>query len=293
MNNKNNENLLNNKIDKNDDFLEEKININSNSDLNCENSENININEQVNINKNNKKIFLLIIPIVLAGGVAYINLFNQSETLKEVSINKNELSFEIEDNGKIRNRTAKEMREFYTPEGEEFIKALYPDIKDSDFALLNIGKTIQNELSEVEFLTTTNETIKLKDLKGKRVILDFALTTCPSCKEELNYMATRENNTDNNDIFLHIFPRSTTEEIKNILKESNIDLDLSKVISSTGMNNLTFEDFSITHVPAKLFINENGVVTYVTTNSILDEELYNLHYERAFGDKQKVLDFLK
>ena len=58
-------------------------------------------------------------------------------------------------------------------------------------------------------------------------------------------------------------------------------------------DNLSFEDFNITHVPAKLYINENGVVTYVTTNSILDDELYEMHYERAFGKTPKVLDFLK
>lgn len=302
MNNKNNENLSNDKntdFNINDDFLTEELNIDSNNDLkaenneNNENNENINIDKQINNRKNNKKIFLLTIPVALIGGVASVNLFNQSEVQKEVTLNKKELNFKIEDNGEVRNRTAKEMREFYTPEGEEFIKALYPDIKDSDFALLNIGKTIEKELLNIEFLTTTNEVVKLKDLKGKRVILDFALTTCPSCKEELTYMSNRKDDKDSNDVFLHIFPRSTTEDIKNTIKELNIDLDMSKVVSSTGMNNLTFEDFSITHVPAKLFINENGVVTYVTTNSILDEELYNLHYERAFENKQQVLDFLK
>ena len=294
MSNKENKNLPNNDVDftvnRDDDFLTRELNTDSISNLNSENNkdiESIDTDKKVDNKKNNKKILLLSIPVILIGGVACANLFNKSDIQQEVTLIK------IKDNGEVRNRTAKEMREFYTPEGEEFIKALYPDIKDSDFALLNIGKTIEKELSNIEFLTTTNETVKLKDLKGKRIILDFALDTCPSCKEELTYMSNRKIDENSNDVFLHIFPRSTTEDIKNTIKELNINLDMSKVVSATGMNNLTFEDFSITHVPAKLFINEDGVVTYVSTNSILDEELYNLHYERAFGDKQKVLDFLK
>lgn len=295
MNNKENKNLSNDNLDfninRNDDFITREFNVDSSDGLAFES----NHDENINIDKknNNKKILLLTVPIVLAGGVACVNLFNKTEIQQEVTPNKKELNFKVKDNGEFRDRTAKEMREFYTPEGEEFIKALYPDSKDSDFALLNIGKTTDNELSNIEFLTATNEVIRLKDLKGKRIILDFALNTCPSCKEELTYMSKREVSENNEDIILHIFPRSTTEDIKNTVKELNIDLDMSKVISSTGMNNLTFEDFSITHVPAKLFINENGVVTYVSTNSILDEELYKLHYERAFEDKPKVLDFLK
>lgn len=272
-------------IDHNNGENENIDNINNVDNIENTDKENIEITNQ----KNKKKfVFIGLIFLLTATLVSFIFITSKSSNKNESNVT---LEFTIKENGNERKRTASEMREFYTPEGEEFIKAIYPDSKDSDLALLNIGKSIDNELSDIKFLKANNESVNLQSLKGKRIILDFALTTCPSCQEELSYMSTRE--TNENEVILHIFPRNTTEDIKNIFKELSIKFNSEHIVSSTGMNGLTFEDFNITHVPTKLFINEDGIITYVTTESILDEELYNLHHERAFGDTVKVLDFLK
>lgn len=266
-------------IDHNNDKNESINNINNTDE------ENIEITTQ----KSKKKfIFISLIILLITILISFIFITSNSNNKAE---NNTILEFTVEENGSERKRTSSEMREFYTPEGEEFIKAIYPDSKDSDLALLNIGKSIDKELSDVKFLKANNESVSLQNLKGKKIILDFALATCPSCQEELSYMSTREANED--EVILHIFPRNTTEDIKNIFKELSIKFNSEHIVSSTGMNGLTFEDFSITHVPTKFYINEDGILTYVTTESILDEELYNLHYERAFGNSTKVLDFLK
>ena len=287
-NNRDKNNNLDFNSHKEDDLLRREIYFNL--DIESNNNKDIDDNKIKNTNpKNKKKLMLLgLIALLIIALVSFSSMLFKSNPDSE---NESLLTFTIEENGVERNRTASEMREFYTPEGEEFIKAIYPDSKDSDLALLNVGKSIYEEFSEVEFLKANNEVVKLKNLKGKKIILDFALTTCPSCQEELSYLSTKEISDD--EVVLHIFPRSTTEEIKNTYKELSIEFNSEHIVSSTGMNGLTFEDFNITHVPTKIFINEDGIVTYVTTNSILDEQGYSHHYERAFGDTVKMLDFLK
>ena len=278
--------------------LDNKTELDSNEDSNEDsNIVDDTINHEVKNNSSMKKIILG--GCALALGVGAITLpkllnNNYEDEFEDFIVSDSkavDLSFTIKDGDTIRNRTAQEMREFYTPEGEEFIKTIYPETSDSDLALVTIGKSISKEFSDIEFITANNEKVQLKNLKGKKVILDFALTTCPSCQEEFTYLSKKDFNED--EIFLHIFPRSTTEEIKETYKELNIEFSSNHIVSSTGMNNLTFEDFNITHVPTKIYINEEGIVTYVTTNTLSDNETYELHYDRAFGEGEKVLDFLK
>lgn len=264
-------------------------------DNNSENKDDEIINLEIKNNNSKKKILLGGCALAIGLGALALSQVskNKDSEFEDFVISNSkavDLEFTIKEGDVERNRTPQEMREFYTPEGEEFIKTLYPDTSDSDLALVTIGKSISKELSDIEFITTNNEKVKLKNLKGKRVILDFALTTCPSCQEEFTYLSTRD--TSENEVFLHLFPRNSTEEIKQIYKDLNIEFSSSHTISSTGMNNLSFEDFNITHVPTKIYINEDGIVTYVTTATLNDNETYGLHYDRAFGEGKKILDFL-
>lgn len=311
--------MNNNKKDLNiDESIEDKINIdknNINESSAKENSSNENgtnkINEIESVKNEDPAITNVEVKtknispkkmIILGGCALTIGLGaltltqvfnNQDIEFEDFIVNNSkavDLEFTIKDGGIERNRTSQEMREFYTPEGEEFIKTLYPESSDSDLALVTIGKSISKEFSNIEFTTADNKKIKLKNLKGKKIILDFALTTCPSCQEEFKYLPT--SNIEEDAVFLHIFPRNTTEEIKEIYKELGVEFNSSHTVSATGMDSLTFEDFNITHVPTKIYINEDGIVTYVTTTTLLDDETYNLHYDRAFGEGKKVLDFL-
>ena len=202
------------------------------------------------------------------------------------------LNFSIKEGNSIRGRTSQEMREFYSKEGEEFLKTIYPESSDSDFALLTIGKSIDKELSNLKFTTIDNKKIKLKDLKGKKIILDFALSTCPSCQEEFNYFSSKDMENEDYE-FLTIFPNHTTKEIKDTFKELNLKINTQHIVSSSGTDGLNFADLNITHVPSKIYISEDGIVTYVTTNTLSNDEVFDLHYERAYGNNEKLLDFVK
>lgn len=303
MNDKDKE-LNKDKLDENESNIKEEVTLEEVNEvgdieeIKKDNESNI-INSEIEPTvKNTSRKNIVIGGCILAlglGALALTQISNNSQggEFEDFVINNSktvDLEFTIKDDDIERNRTSQEMREFYTPEGEEFIKTLYPDTSDSDFALVTVGKSISKEFSNIEFTTASNEKVKLENFKGKKIILDFALTTCPSCQEELSYLSTKSLNED--EVLLHIFPRNTTEEIKKVYKDLGIEFDNKNIVSSTGMNGLTFEDFNITHVPTKIYINEDGIVTYISTNTLSDNETYDLHYDRAFGEGKKMLDFL-
>ena len=248
-------------------------------------------------NKNKKTDFkknLLIGGCAIALGIGGVAIYNQSNHQEEEVIDKTFEDFPINNTPvtlDFTNKSADEMKNYYTLEGEEYIKKIYPDSVDSEFALLTVGKSIEKELSHVNLKTLNNEEISLKDLKGKRIIIDFALRDCGNCQDEFEFISKKEKS--ENEVFLHIFPNDSTQEIKNTFNEFNLQINEEHTISLTGMNNLTFSDFSVTHVPSKIYINEDGIVSYVTTDVISTQELYELHYNRAFGEGEKMLDFLK
>lgn len=243
---------------------------------------------------NNKH--LLIGAVILVGSISVASIFvKHNDVNTNISIDE---SLEESNMNSIKsidfnNKTVDEMREYYSNEGLEFIKRIYPDSVSSDFALLNTGKHLTEELKDIKFTTVNNDVIELKKLKGKKIILDFALTNCGTCKSEATFLS--KYNFDKEDIvFLHIFPRESTHEIKNMLKEVEGDFNSKHIVSSTGTNGFTFEDLNITNVPAKIFIDENGIVQYTFVGGITDEETLQLHLERAFDDETpKMLDYLK
>ena len=237
----------------------------------------------------NKKYILICggIAIAFGGLLTLPSLLNNPQTQVKENENLNKLKLDFE------GKSANDMREYYTDEGQEFIKKIFPDSTSSDFALLNVGKQLTKELKDIKFTTADNKTIELKDLKGKKVILDFALTTCSTCQSETPFLSNY--NFEKDDItFLHIFPRESTLEIKNMFKEVDGKFNDKHIVSSTGTNGFVFEDLDITNVPAKLFIDENGIIQYAFVGGITDKETLELHLERAFDDEMpKMLDYLK
>lgn len=243
----------------------------------------------------NKKYLFIGTGVLILSASTGLILMNTNNTIKnpDAIVSEDELSNKSNVTLNFTNKTADDMREYYSNEGLEFIKKIYPDSTSSDFALLNVGKQLTEELKNIKFTTAENKTIELKDLKGKKVILDFALTTCGTCQSEAEFLS-KYNFEKNDIIFLHIFPRESTLEIKNMIKEAGGEYNSKHIVSSTGTNGFTFEDLNITNVPAKIFIDEEGVVQYTYVGGITDEETLQLHLERAFDtDVPKMLDYLK
>lgn len=234
------------------------------------------------------KIIPFAIVACVAGGALYFTNTNKEEPKTQYQSkedSKVKLSFE--------NKTISDMQEFYTEEGLEFTKKILPDTISSDFAFFNVGKSLDKELKNFKFTTASGKTIELSSLKGKKVLLDFALTSCGTCQEETNFMSS-EDFESNGIEYLHIFPNNSTAEVKEMFKSQNAKFNEDHIVSLTGLNGFKLGDMNITNVPSKIFINEEGIVTYAFVGGIRDKETLTTHTDRAFNPSiEKMLDFLK
>lgn len=230
---------------------------------------------------------------ILLGSVAVIASIPLIQNNQESNVTEDASSNIVDFKLDFKNKTSEEMRQYYTAEGQEFIKKILPDSLSSDFALLNVGKQLNKEMKNIKFTTANNKEIKLKDLKGKKVLLDFALTSCNVCEAETKFMSNYDFKKEGIE-YLHVFPRDNTSDIKKLFDRADGKFDENHIVSATGLNGFELEDLSITNVPSKIFIDENGIVQYAYVGAFTDKETLQLHLERAFDKEMpKMLDYLK
>lgn len=241
----------------------------------------------------NKRYLLTGISILLCSGMITLAISINSKENSSVNISNDDSLSKFNINMDFTNKTSNDMREYYINEGQEFIKKILPDSISSDFALLNVGKQLDKELKDIKFTTINDKEISLKDLKGKKVLIDFALTTCGTCGKELNFMSSYDFEKESIE-YIHVYPRDNTSSIKSFYTKTNSKLNEDHIVSETGLNGFRLDDLSITNVPSKIFIDENGIIQYAVVEAITDKETLQLHLERAFeSDTPKILDYLK
>lgn len=114
------------------------------------------------------------------------------------------------------------------------------------------GLKVGAKAPEFELKTLSGETIKLSDLKGKKVMLNFWATWCPPCKAEMPAMEK--------------FHKQAGEEV--VILAVNIDphLDVQAFVNENGITfsiPLDEEDkvnemYQILSIPTTYFIDTNG-----------------------------------
>ena len=105
----------------------------------------------------------------------------------------------------------------------------------------------------------SGNTVRLSDLKGKAVYINFWASWCPPCKDEIPELEKfyRKNKDKVVMLAINITYKDTLNDIQKILQENNItypillDYDESKGAAAL---------FGITGVPEHFFIDKNGVL---------------------------------
>jgi peroxiredoxin len=130
-------------------------------------------------------------------------------------------------------------------------KKAEPDQPSQETANME-GLKIGAKAPDFELKTLTGETIKLSDLKGKKVMLNFWATWCPPCKAEMPAMEK--------------FHKEAGDEI--VILAVNIDPHL-EVKAFVDENEITFpipldeedtinELYQVLSIPTTYFIDSNG-----------------------------------
>lgn len=114
------------------------------------------------------------------------------------------------------------------------------------------GLKIGSKAPDFELKTLTGDTVKLSDLKGKKVMLNFWATWCPPCKAEMPAMEQ--------------FSKESGEDV--VILAVNIDphLDVKKFVDENGITfpiPLDEEDkvneiYQILSIPTTYFIDTKG-----------------------------------
>lgn len=105
--------------------------------------------------------------------------------------------------------------------------------------------------------TLAGESVKLSDLKGKKVMLNFWATWCPPCKAEMPEMQTFYEETKN-DVSILAVNLDPNNDVEGFAKKGGftfpIVLDENDEVKTT---------YGIISIPTTFFLDEKGKITHI------------------------------
>ncbi|QSB50466.1 TlpA family protein disulfide reductase [Parageobacillus toebii] len=122
-----------------------------------------------------------------------------------------------------------------------------------------IGTNVGEVAPDFELLSIMGNKVKLSDLRGNTVILNFWATWCPPCKAEIPEMQKfYENNKNNNVEILAVNltnSESSPDAVKNFVREKGMTFNI--LLDKQGeIGNL----YGVITIPTSYIIDKNGII---------------------------------
>lgn len=118
------------------------------------------------------------------------------------------------------------------------------------------GLEVGSIAPDFELKTLTGESVKLSDLRGKKVLLNFWATWCPPCKAEMPEMQAFYEETKD-DVAILAVNLDPNNDVAGFAKEGGytfpIVLDQSDEVKNT---------YGILSIPTTFFLDEKGKITH-------------------------------
>jgi thiol-disulfide isomerase/thioredoxin len=148
--------------------------------------------------------------------------------------------------------------------------------------MVETGPKVGAAAPNFDLETLSGEKVKLSDLRGKKVLVNFWATWCGPCREEMPDLEKfyQEFKGENIEV---IAVNLTSYE----LKEENVrefvdtfEMSFSVLLDSDGA---MYDQYQVYYVPTNYFINEKGIITKKTGPLTYDQMVK--FYQEAFVDE--------
>ena len=151
-----------------------------------------------------------------------------------------------------------------------------------DLDSLYTQSMLRNGMEAPDFMVDSTSNTRLKDLKGRYVVLHFWASWFPDCRKDMPEMVNIENANDNDSlVFIHISYDTDREKWWNYVVESGMQglqfCEMKKMKES-----LTAQAFGIQWIPSMYVLNTEGKVILATVQiEKLRQRLQHLDYSRV------------
>lgn len=140
-----------------------------------------------------------------------------------------------------------------------FLNEEKPKVNLASTKTVEIGLQEGNKAPEFQLKTLNSTDVKLSDLQGKKVILNFWATWCPPCKAEIPHMQDFYESKDKTEVEILAVNLTTSEKnpenIKEFLKERNVTFPI--LLDEDGE---VADQYRAMTIPTSYLIDSKGIV---------------------------------
>lgn len=140
--------------------------------------------------------------------------------------------------------------------------AVYDFFISSDSAVkeedAEVGLEVGDQAPDFELETMDGDPIRLSELEGEKVMVNFWATWCPPCRAEIPDLQEFYEDTDINILAVNL--TNTEESFDNIPKfAKNFEMEFPILLDEESEVSTTYE---IQPIPSSFMIDSSGIITY-------------------------------